>query len=367
MSKTVLILVNHDIVIYNFRKELVEALLNKGYKVVLSCPYGKSLDKLVEIGVTYIDLTIDRHGMNPFNDMKLLFHYNSLIKEYQPDVVLTYTIKPNIYGGIVARFSHTPYIANITGLGTAIENKGLLQLITTKLYKFALKKARMVFFQNKDNMNYMISKGIKGESYKLIPGSGVNTEYFNYIEYPRDEILHFLFIGRVMKDKGIDYFLEAAKTIKEKYPHTVFHVIGSYEEDYKKTLEDFQLKGFVEYHGRVDDVRQYHKIAHAIIHPSFHEGMSNVLLEAASSGRPILASNVPGCKETFDDNVTGYSFEVKNQVSLNQIIKKFINLPFEEKKKMGIKAREKVYNEFNRKNVVETYLYTIDNALEEKK
>jgi len=366
MNKTILILVNHDIVIYNFRKELVEALLEKDYKVIISCPYGISIDKLTKLGAIHIDLNIDRHGVNPIKDLKLLFHYKKIIKQHKPDVVLTYTIKPNIYGGIASRITKTPYVPNITGLGTAIEKKGILKFISTNLYKVALKKAHTIFFQNKENMNFMLKEAIKGKSQKLIPGSGVNIEEFSYINYPKDDILHFLFIGRVMKAKGIDYYLEAAKTIKEKYPNTVFHILGGYEEDYRVILDDYQSKGYIKYHGRVENVREYHKIAHAIVHPTFHEGMSNVLLEAASSGRPIIASNISGCVEIIDEGVNGLKFEVKNQLSLNDVINKFINLSYEEKKQMGIKGREKVLMEFNREIVVNVYMEMIKNIMEDR-
>jgi len=156
MIKRILFLVNHDIVIYNFRKELVENLISKNYEVIISCPDGQNIDKLIQMGAKHVDLKIHRHSKNPINDIKLFCHYHKLIKKYKPNIVLTYTIKPNIYGGIASRLTKTPYIANITGLGTAVENKSLLQAITIRLYKFALKKAHTIFFQNKENMNFML-------------------------------------------------------------------------------------------------------------------------------------------------------------------------------------------------------------------
>lgn len=366
MSKTVLILVNHEIVIYNFRKELVETLIDEGYDVIISCPYGKNIDKLTVLGAIHVDSTIDRRGINPVKDIKLFFHYRKLIKKYKPDVLLTYTIKPNIYGGLVSRVTKTPIVANITGLGTAIEKKGLLQYITTKLYKYALKKADTIFYQNKQNQEFMVNKGIKGKEYKLLPGSGVNIEHFKYLEYPPNSNLHFIYVGRVMKAKGIDYYLEVAKTFKAKYTNTIFHILGDYEEDYQSVLDEYQRKGYIVYHGKVDDVRKYYEIAHAIVHPTFHEGMSNVLLETASSGRPIIASNIPGCVEIIDEGVNGFTFDVKNQISLNAVIDKFINLSYEEKKRMGFKARDKVTTEFDRKKIVNIYMDTIKNIMEDK-
>lgn len=360
MSNRILLLVNHDIVIYNFRRELVERFISEGFEVIISCPNGPNIDKLVQIGAKHLDLKINRRGINPISDIKLLFHYRYLIKTYTPSIVLTYTIKPNIYGGIASRFSKTPYIANITGLGTAVENKGLLQLITTKLYKFALKNANTIFFQNKENMEFMLDRHITGKSHILIPGSGVNTKFFSYINYPISDTINFLFIGRIMKAKGIDYYLEAAKKVKEKYPNTIFHIIGDYEENYEDIISEYQNKGYIQYHGKINDVREFHKIAHCTINPTYYpEGISNVLLESAASGRPIIASNRSGCKEVIVDNFNGYLFSQRDVEDLIKKIEMFINLSYEQKKQMGLCGREKVDTEFNRDIVVNEYITAV--------
>src|SRR5690554_3289016 len=275
----VLVLTNSINGLYNFRNELIESLVKNEYEVYISSPYNSKSDYYKSNGIKIIDTSINRHGVNPFSDIKLFFHYRKIIKKIRPDVILTYTIKPNIYGGLAARLKKTPYLPNITGLGTAVENKGLLQVITTRLYKSALKNACTIFFQNNENMDFMLNKGIKGKNQKLLPGSGVNIEHFRYLEYPNDETLHFLFIGRVMKAKGIDYYLEAAKYIKSKYPKTVFHILGSCEENYKTLLDEYESEGIIKYHGKVDDIRDYLVFAHCTIHPTYYpEGMSNVLL-----------------------------------------------------------------------------------------
>jgi len=365
--KKILILTNSMDGFYRFRNELIIELLKEKYIIYLSAPIDTREDYYRQLGVNIIHTKISRRSINPFNDLKLFLFYMRLIKIYMPDAVLTYTIKPNVYGGLASRFAKIPYIANITGLGTAIENKGIIQNIAIKLYKIGLKKASMIFFQNQENLNFMISKGVRGHSYQLLPGSGVNINYFNYLEYPSQDILHFLFIGRVMKSKGIDYFLESAKYVNEKYPNTVFHVIGDLEEDYKDKISDYVSKSFIKYHGKTDDIRDFLKMSHATIHPSFHEGMSNVLLESAASGRPVIASNIPGCKETFVENKSGLSFILKDQESLNQTIEKFIKLPYEYKKQMGIVGRDKMVKEFRRENVVNKYIEAINKTMEDKK
>ena len=358
--KKILILTNSINGFYSFRNELIEELLKSKYEVIISSPYDSKSDYYMSKGINVINTIIYRHGKNPFNDLKLLFYYRGIIRKFKPIVILTYTIKPNIYGGLAARITKTPYLTNITGLGTAVENKGLLQFITLRLYKVALKRADTIFFQNKENMDFMLEKGIKGKKQRLLPGSGVNVEHFNYIEYPKDGVLHFLFIGRIMKAKGVDYYLKAAKYIKSKYPNTMFHILGGYEEDYKTIINEYDKRGYIKYHDRVDDVREFHKIAHVIIHPTYYpEGMSNVLLEGASSGRPLIATNRSGCKEIIEHGQNGYLFDIHNQLDLNKKIEDFINLSYQDKKNMGISGREKVKKDFDRKFVIDSYLNEI--------
>ena len=360
----ILILANNDVGLYRFRKELIESLLDQGYEVYISLPAGYYVEKLCHMGCVFFDTPIDRRGTNPITDLKLIFYYKTLIKNIKPDVVLTYTIKPNVYGGIACKSSNTPYIANVTGLGTSIENGGLLQKTTLALYANSLRKAACVFFQNETNRQFFIDKHIVTGKTRLIPGSGVNLKYHCFEEYPdSDNIIKFLFIGRIMKDKGIDELLEAAQKVKCMYPNVQFDLVGYCEENYTKRLSDFENRGIIKYHGQQDDVHSFIKGAHAIIHPSYHEGMANVLLEAASTGRPVLASNIPGCRETFDEGVSGYGFEVKNTAALVNTIEKFIRLPYKNKKQMGIAGRAKVECEFDRQIVIDSYMEEINKIL----
>lgn len=361
--KRILFLVNHDIVIYNFRKELVERLLQGDYEVYISSPYGERIDNLVAMGCEYINTPIDRHGTSIFQDFKLLLHYKKIIKEIKPDVVLTYTIKPNIYGGMASKSLRIPYIANITGLGTTVENGGIIQKFTTMLYKIAFKKVECVFFQNTENKQFFEDNNIAIKRYRLIPGSGVNIEHFNLLEYPSDDTIELVFISRIMKQKGIDEYLQAAEYIRSIYPNTKFHICGFCEENYEDILKEMQDRDILIYHGMHRDVRDILKITHCIIHPTYHEGMSNVLLEAAATGRPILASNIPGCKEIFDEGISGFGFEAKNVESLIQAIIKFIKLSNEERKTMGKEGRKKVVKEFDRSIVVEAYMHEINEIL----
>jgi glycosyltransferase involved in cell wall biosynthesis len=357
--RRILILGNHDVGLYKFRKELIVELL-VDYEVYISLPNGDFIEELKNLGCQFIETKINRRGTNPITDLKLLIKYKKIFDYVKPDLVLTYTIKPNIYGGIICRLTKTPYIANITGLGTAIENGGILQSITILLYKIGLMRASCVFFQNSENAEFMNSKGIVKGNQKIIPGSGVNLEYYSVMEYPNDDIVNFLFISRVMKQKGIDQYLDAAKQIRINYPNTQFHVIGFCEESYEEKLKDLHEKGIIQYHGMQKDVRLFHKISHCTIHPTYYpEGMSNVLLEAAACGRPIITTNRSGCKEIVDNEVNGYIVEEMNSKDLREKIEKFLDLSNEKKKHMGIEGRIKVEKEFDRNKVVNFYMTEI--------
>lgn len=363
--KTILILANNDVGLYKFRKELIQELVKK-YKVYISLPNGEFISQLIELGCIYIETPISRRGTNPITDFFLLLKYINILKKVKPAVVLTYTIKPNVYGGMACRVAKLPYIANITGLGTAVENKGLLQKITLLLYKEALKKAQNVFFQNSENRQFFINNRIVTSKNRLIPGSGVNLKEFHVLDYPSDEIIHFLFVARVMKEKGIDQYLDAAKFIKEKYPNTMFHVIGSCEENYKEQLDNMEEKGIIQYHGLQRDVCKFYKISHCTVHPTYYpEGMSNVLLESCACGRPIITTNRSGCKEIVVDGVNGFVIQQKNSKDLIEKIEKFIKLDYEAKRKMGLEGRKKVEKEFDRQIVVDAYMNEIKKVIKE--
>lgn len=352
----ILILANNDIGLYKFRKELIEELL-KDNEVFISLPDGEFVKELVKLGCEFINTNISRKGTNPITDFKLMIDYKKMLSRVKPDVVLTYTIKPNVYGGMVCRLTKTPYIANITGLGTAVENGGVLQSITIFLYKLALKKSSCVFFQNKENAEFINSKGIIKGNQKIIPGSGVNLDHYEVLDYPEDDIINFLFISRIMKQKGIGQYLDAAKYIREKHPNTQFHILGFCEESYEEKLMDMHNKGVIQYHGMQNDVRIFHKISHCTIHPTYYpEGMSNVLLESVACGRPIITTNRSGCREIVDDEVNGYVVDEQNSQNLIEKIEKFLELSFEEKKQMGLAGRAKVEREFDRQIVVDAYI-----------
>ena len=356
----ILMLGNSKLVIFGFRCELIEKLVSLGNEVYVSFPngpFGEGEQVSKDYGCHFIETEIDRRGKNPFKDLKILKAYKKIIKEIKPDYVLSFTVKCNIYGGMASKKYNVPFIPNITGLGKGLYEKGLTQKITKFLYKKGIKESKVVFFQNESDMKFFKDNKLFKGRCELLPGSGVNLNKYTYTELPKDDVVKFLFSGRLMKAKGIEEYLYAAEKTKEKYSNTEFHICGYCEENYKSRVDDLNSKGIVIYYGLVDDVKEYYKKCHCIILPSFHpEGISNVLLEAAATGRAIITTNHIGCKETVDNNVTGYLMEPKNIEKLIDLIDRFINLSYEQKVEMGKKGRLKMENEFDRRIVVNKYL-----------
>ena len=348
---------NSDIVIYNFRLELVERLLQDGHEVHVVAPYGPRIDILKELGIFFYDIDIERHGTNPFRDFMLIRKYYSVYKSIRPDMVFSYTIKPNLYGGIACELLKIPYIPNITGLGTAVEIPGLVQKITLLLYKIAFRKVQTVFVQNTENKQFLIKHSIAKDKLVLLPGSGVNLERFSLLEYlPRDTV-EFAFISRIMKEKGIDQYIDAAKYIRKKYPQTRFHICGFCEQEYEQQLKELTDAGIVQYHGMVMDIRDILENIHCTIHPSYYpEGLSNTLLESAACGKPLITTDRSGCREVIDDGVNGFICKQNDSQDLIKQIEKFLQMSWEDRRKMGIASREKVEKEFDRQFVVEKYV-----------
>lgn len=360
MKESILVLTNNIGGLHSFRKEVMKAIVDIGYDVYISEPDNDERVKYFEeIGCHIIKTDFNRRGMNPLADLGLMLRYRKMIKQLRPKAVLSYTIKPNVYGGIACRLTGTPQISNVTGLGDAVENGGWLQKLAVTLYKIGIGKARCVFFQNVSNRNTCIKLGIANDLSKLLPGSGVNLLHHTYQNYPADGVIRFLFIARLLKDKGTDEFFEMAKFIKKKYPNTEFQILGWAEGNYQQQLDDLVSKGLVSHLGITSDVRPYLAKVHCTIMPSYHEGMSNVNLESAANGRPVITTNVPGCRETVDDGRTGYLVEAKSTHSLIEGVEKFLSLPYEQKKHMGLEGRKKVEREFDRQIVVNAYLKEI--------
>ena len=367
------LLTNNDDDVYCFRLELIQAILAAGYRMLISCPDGPKFEVMEEIGIRknkefiYDNPPIDRRGTSVINDGTLMMHYHKLFRKYDPAVILTYTAKPNVYASLVAHRLHIPVINNVTGLGSVVNESGMKQKFIMWLFKTAYRGSACIMFQNSTNMKLAKDLGWVKDDSKLIPGSGVALDRYPIQDYPdggdgiSGEPIVFNYIGRILHDKGVDDYIEAAKRIKKKFPQTEFNMIGFIEPTeihYEEELREMGKKEIVLYRGSQKDVKPWIKRAHAIIHPStYGEGMSNVLLENASSGRPIITTDNPGCKETVDDGVNGFIYHGGNVDELIGRITHFVyEMTNEERKQMGLQGRTKVEREFSREVVIKTYL-----------
>lgn len=363
----ILILANDSGGLYNFRYELIQSFKRLNFEVCFSVPQTKDnqeVNLLIEMGAKFIHTPMSRRGMNPLEDLRLINNYKKIIDDVEPDIILTYTVKPNIYGNYVANKYKIPVVMNITGMGSSLIT-GRLKSVIKKMYKYGCSKANTVFFQNSGNHNFFVSNNlVDKEKTRIIPGSGVNIERFKPIESDiKSNKIRFLFIGRLMKDKGIDKYLEAAGRITTRYSNVEFQILGSFEEEKYKDIISNNKNQRIKYLGQSKDVRQEIIEVDCIVNPSYHEGMSNVLLEGAAMGKPLIASDIPGCKEIVDDGVNGYLFEVKSAIGLEEKLIKFIELDSQERDNMGRNSRKKIEIEFDRNIVVNEYVKTIQSIL----
>ena len=370
--KTIIISSNTSWSICNFRLNLIRTLKEKGYKVVIVAPYDKYADLLKE-EFEYHDIFINPKGTNPIEDLKTLWQYYRVYKRIKPQLAFHYTIKPNIYGTLAAKLNNTVSIAVTTGLGYAFINENIVSKIVKMMYKFSLKYAYQVWFLNRDDENIFIKNNIinKEKSF-VLPGEGIDTTKFEPIKIEKkDNTFRFLLIARMLWDKGIGEYVEAAKIVKQKYTNVEFLLLGPTGVDNPTAISKEQIQkwvdeGIVKYLGVTDDVRNEIAKADCIVLPSYREGTSRVLLESAAMTKPIITTNVPGCKEVVDDGVNGYLCKVKNAKDLADKMRKMINLSEEERIKMGKAGREKVINEFDEKIVINKYLRTIEEFFEKE-
>lgn len=351
------------------RDELADCLLAAGNSLIFVGPFDGEEQHFVEKGCQCINVPIQRRGTSLLADIKVLAAYRQILQQLQPEAVLTFSVKANTYGALMARWLKIPRIISITGLGSGFMQGGLLAQLLRALYKPAFKGAACVFFQNTANLAFMQKLGIlkHGQRYRLISGSGVNLQRFQPTDYPADgEGIRFLFIGRVMREKGIKELTEAFEQLYQRKPHIHLDILGLMEEDYTDKIKQLCSHLPISYHGQVEDVRLNIAASHATVLPSYHEGMANALLESAAMARPVIASRVPGCIETFDEGVSGLGCAPRDAQSLTEAMSAFLNLSHNQRVQMGLAGRTKMEREFNRQKVIDAYLQEIDNIYEEQ-
>ncbi len=359
-----LIISNSSSGLYGIRKELIHELKKK-YSILILSPNDGRMEELKYMSDWVSPLKIDRRGVNCIREIRLFFDILTKVLSVCPDMVITYTIKPNIYAGIICRINHIKHCANITGLGTSFYKKGILRRIIIALYRVALKKTKVVFFENSVNKGIFIKeKIIKASKACVLNGAGVNLEYFNYQKYPKvDNPVSFLFIGRLMREKGIEELFQACRRLNNENYSIRLHILGGYEEDYRLQVDTYMKEGWLIYHGVKDNVRPYLAKTHCVILPSWHEGMANTNLEAAASGRPVITSNIPGCREAVIDGISGLYCKPRNVLSIYQAMKKFIVMDNSERECLGIAGRNHMERVFDRKKVVKESIDRMTNEL----
>lgn len=369
MSKKALILANSGSGLYDFRGGLITRLKDAGYEVLCSVPDADAVKELKALGARVVRTRINRRGMNPVEDGRLYRGYRALLKKERPDIVLTYTIKPNIYGGYACRREGIPYIATITGLGSVFQGKSHIRRLVTAMYRAALKESRCLFFQNAENRAVFETLAIPSGKTRLVNGSGVDLKRHIAEEYPghAEEETHFLYVGRLMKEKGALELLQALKRLCKDAPgRAVLTCIGYTEdEDNADTQKILKLAKEAEADKILKrlpyekDIHPYYAQADAVIMPSYHEGMSNVLMEACATARPVLASDISGCREIVEDGVNGFLFPARDTEALLQAMRKFLALPVAERRMMGRAGRRKMEAQFDREQIMDAYMEEI--------
>lgn len=362
-KKKLLVITNHSYMLWRFRKELLQGL-QKEYEVTISTPFVGHEEDFAQLGFKMVETDVDRRGINPVTDLKLFRNYRSLIKTEEPDLVITYSIKPNIYAGIVCRMKKIPYCANVQGLGTAFQKKGIAQ-IATMLYRAALRNAKVVFFENEENARIFREKKITPkEQQKVLPGAGINLEYYELQPYPENDKVRFLYLGRIMKEKGIDELFAAVRKLYKEYEGKfVLDLVGFFEDEYKSQVEGLEKDRIAVFHGFQEEPRPFYAKADCVVLPSYHEGLSNVLLEAAATGRAIITSNIPGCRETVEHGKSGLLCQVKDADSLLSQMRHYMEMSQEERKEMGLCGRSFVEERFEKEMVVKMTVSKIEKTM----
>ena len=357
-----LILANSSSGLYDFRNELLLGLIEEGFEVVVSLPDDLKNKELQAEGCRVIHTDINRRGVNPVQDMALFGAYKRLIKAEKPDIVITYTIKPNIYGGFACRILGVPYVSTVTGLGSTFERGGMLLKLIVMMYRVSLKGCSCLFFQNEENHRIFEEHGIKGKKTAVVNGSGVNLEKHSFEDYPghKDDVTRFLYIGRLMKEKGTEELLYCARKAHEKYKDKVsFAAVGYSEEDFEEQVKEATALGCFKTIPYQKDIHPFIKEADAVIHPSYHEGMSNVLMEAAATGRPVITTDISGCREIVERDVSGFLCRPRDKDSLYEAVERFMETSAEKRADMGRAARCCVEQKFDRRSIILTYINEI--------
>jgi glycosyltransferase involved in cell wall biosynthesis len=372
--KTIVVSINASWNIVNFRKGLIDALRDRGDRVVALAPEDAFSDRLRQWGIEFVPIRMNQQGISPIEDLGLLARYRRSLGAIGADIFLGYTVKPNIYGSLAAHSLGIPVINNISGLGTAFLRRGWLTALVTQLYRTALRRSKTIFFQNHEDRRLFLDKHIvRDDQARLLPGSGIDLERFRAANGLRKDAgpFAFLFVGRLLWDKGVREYVEAARLVRRERPDVSFRILGFVDAPNRTAVPEAELRawvdeGLVEYLGASDDVRPHLAAADCIVLPSYREGLPRVLLEGAAFAKPLIATDVPGCRQVVEDGVNGLLCEARDPQSLAEAMLRLVALPAERRAEMGREGRRKAEAEFDQRIVIERYLQAIDAALERR-
>lgn len=352
--------------IVNFRMNLIKSLQARGHEVHAIAPYDIHTTELIQAGCIYHKVKMDSRGANPIKDLALIAELYLIYKKVRPDIILHYTIKPNVYGTLAANFLKIPVVNNVCGLGTVFLKNGPVSLVAKLLYRLSFRFARKVYFQNSDDLNLFINEKLVPEPIvDLLPGSGIDLNKFRPVPFNRNQDFTFLLISRLITDKGILEYIDAVKQLKAEGIRARFQILGPIDEAHKRGIKkdiinSWITTGTIEYLGTTDDVRPFIENADCVVLPSYREGTPRVLLEAAGSAKPIIATDVPGCREVVEDQVNGLLCKLKDSQDLADKMRKVYGYTDDQLKTLGINGRRKIELQFDESLVINKYLHTLD-------
>lgn len=363
------IVINTSWNIFNFRYSLIKAFLAEGHEVIAIAPNDSYSRRLIKAGCTFVPVAMAK-GTNPFTDLWLIWRLYQTYRRIKPDVLLHYTIKPNIYGAIAAHFANIPAINNVSGLGTVFIVKDFISAIALRLYKFAFRYPEKVFFQNEDDRQLFLHHNlVKPEKTDVLPGSGIDLDRFRPgSAFKRQQPITFLMIARVLYEKGIVEYVEACRLVKAQYPEVKCQLLGRVDERSRsgikqEKLDEWLATGVITYLGTTDDVAPVIAAADCVVLPSYREGTPRTLLEAAAMGKPLIATNVPGCREVVNDGINGLLCRAKCAEDLAAKMLQMMNMPDTRLEEMGKQSREIAETRFNDRFVIDRYLKAIDEVV----
>ncbi len=374
MKPKVLIALNTAWNLANFRAGLIRSLVSAGYHVVAVAPRDEHVVRLDALGCSYIPLAIDNKGTHPGRDLHLLWRFWRVLRKERPQVFLGYTVKPNVYGSVAAHALGIPVINNIAGLGAVFIEQNWLTRLVKGLYRLALSRSSKVFFQNEDDRQLFLENRLVAPSVAdRLPGSGVNLDHFELTpsSMAPQGGLRFLLIARMLWDKGVGEYVEAARLVRQRHPNAQFGLLGFLDVQNpaaisRARMDEWVAEGAVQYLGTADDVRPHIAETNCVVLPSYREGVPRALLEAAAMGRPIITTDAVGCRDAVDDGLTGYLCRPRDAADLADKIERMISLSAEQRAEMGRRGRDKMEREFDERIVIKKYIQTIGEIIAQR-